>query len=101
MESAAQEIKKEISMDDLTAEEKTKVEQITAQIDINDSQGIIQYGVGAQSNISNFADSILDQVKAKDAGDVGSTLSNLMLTVKDLDVDSLSNESFLSKIPLI
>ncbi len=97
----AQEIKKEVSLKDLTADEKKKVEEIAAQIDINDSQGIIQYGVGAQSNISNFADSVLEQVKAKDAGEVGETLTDLMLTVKKLDVDSLSSESFMSKIPLI
>jgi len=96
-----QEIKKEVSLSDLTPQEKKRVEEISAQIDINDSQGIIQYGVGAQSNISNFADSILEQVKAKDAGEVGETLTDLMLTVKKLDVDSLSSESFLSKIPLL
>ena len=103
MEAAvqAQEIKKEVTLKDLTPEEKKKVEEIASQIDINDSQGIIQYGVGAQSNISNFADSILEQVKAKDAGEVGETLTDLMLTVKKLDVDSLSDESFVSKIPLI
>ncbi|HQO38970.1 MAG TPA: toxic anion resistance protein [Spirochaetota bacterium] len=97
----AQEIKKEVTLKDLSPEEKKKVDEIAAQIDINDSQGIIQYGVGAQSNISNFADSILEQVKAKDAGEVGETLTDLMLTVKKLDVDSLSGESFMSKIPLI
>lgn len=101
MESAVQEVKKEVSLNDLTPEQKQKVEQIAASIDINDSQGIIQYGVGAQSNISTFADSVLEQVKAKDAGDVGKTLTDLMLTVKDLDVDSLSSESFMSKIPLL
>lgn len=103
MESSvqAQEPKKELSINDLTADEKKKVEDLTSQININDSQGIIQYGIGAQSNISNFADSILEQVKAKDAGEVGATLTDLMLTVKKLDVDSLSSESFMSKIPLL
>ena len=85
----------------MTPEEKKRVDEILSQFDINDSQGVIQYGVGAQSNISNFADSILSQVKAKDTGEVGSTLTDLMLTVKGLDVESLNEESFLSKIPLL
>jgi uncharacterized protein YaaN involved in tellurite resistance len=72
-----------------------------SQIDVNDSQGIIQYGVGAQVNISNFADSILNQVKAKDAGEAGAVLTDLMLTVKKIDVESLSGDSLMSKIPLI
>lgn len=101
MGSAVQEVKQEISLNDLTPEQKQKVEQIASSIDINDSQGIIQYGVGAQTNISNFADNVLEQVKAKDAGDVGKTLTDLMLTVKELDVESLSSESFMSKIPLL
>lgn len=101
MGEAVQEIKKEASLNELTAEQKQKVEQIAAQIDVNDSQNIIQYGVGAQSNISNFADSILEQVKAKDAGEVGAVLTDLMLTVKKLDVESLSGESFMSKIPIL
>ncbi len=101
MEGAVQELKKEPSLNDLTGDQKQKVEQIMAQIDVNDSQSIIQYGVGAQTNISNFADSVLDQVKAKDAGEVGSVLTDLMLTVKKIDVDSLSSESLMSKIPLL
>ncbi len=101
MESAVQEVKQEVSLNDLTPEQKQKVDQIAASIDINDSQGIIQYGVGAQTNISSFADNVLEQVKAKDAGEIGKTLTDLMLTVKELDVESLSSESFMSKIPLL
>ena len=101
MGEAVQELKKEVSINDLTGDQKQKVEQIMAQIDVNDSNGIIQYGVGAQTNISNFADSILDQVKAKDAGEVGAVLTDLMLTVKKIDVDSLASESMMSKIPLL
>lgn len=101
MEGAVQELKKEPVLNDLTGEQKQKVEQIMAQIDVNDSQGIIQYGVGAQANISNFADNILEQVKAKDAGEAGAVLTDLMLTVKKIDVESLSSESLMSKIPLL
>ncbi len=101
MESAVQGLEQELKVEELTPEEKKRVDEILSQFDINDSQGVIQYGVGAQSNISNFADSILSQVKAKDTGEVGSTLTDLMLTVKGLDVESLNEESFLSKIPLL
>ncbi len=101
MEGAVQELKQEPSLNDLNGEQQNKVQQIMTQIDINDSQSIIQYGVGAQTNISNFADNILEQVKAKDAGEVGAVLTDLMLTVKKIDVDSLSGGGAMSKIPLI
>jgi len=90
-----------IDLSKLSEDEKAKVNDIASQIDINDSQGIIQYGVGAQSNISSFADTILDEVRTKDTGYAGEVLTDLMLTVKDLNVDSLSSGSFLSSIPLI
>ncbi len=92
---------RELAVVDLAPEEKKKVDGILAQFDIKDSQGILQYGVGAQSDISNFADSILSQVKAKDSGEVGETLTDLMLSVKKLDVDSLSEGGIMSKIPIL
>jgi len=92
----------ELALDKLTPEEKKKVDELSNQIDIFDSQGVIQYGVGAQSNISSFADTILTEIRAKDAGYAGEALSDLMLKVKGMNVDSLSSsDGFLSKIPII
>jgi len=92
----------DLALTKLSTEEKAKVAEIVSQIDVNDSQGIIQYGVSAQSNISNFADTILEQVKTKDTGEAGEVLTDLMLTVKGLKVDSLSSGgSFLANLPLI
>ncbi len=101
IETSPETMTKELTVAELSPEEKKKVDDILAQFDINDSQGILQYGVGAQSNISNFSDSVLSQVKAKDSGEVGETLTNLMLSVKKLDVDGLRGESVMSKIPIL
>jgi len=102
MDNLGQAQEQDLTLEKLTPEQKQKVEAIAADIDINDSQAIIQYGVGSQSNISNFADTILEQVRAKDAGYAGEILTDLMITVKDLKVDKLgSSGGFLSKIPII
>ncbi len=83
-------------------EELARVQEIKNQIKVDDSQGIITYGVGAQRDISTFADSILSEVRAKDSGYAGDILTNLVLKVKETDVDSLSGDGgFLSKIPFI
>lgn len=85
--------------DQFTPEERTRVDELVREIDISDSQAIIQYGVGAQKSISNFSDSVLEQIKAKDAGHVGEILTDLMLDVKTLDVESLSSkEGFFGKL---
>jgi uncharacterized protein YaaN involved in tellurite resistance len=92
----------EPTVKELTSEEKQKVDAMMKDLDIEDSQSIIQFGVGAQGNISSFADTILDGIRSKDAGEAGDILSDLMLQVKSLEVDKLSSsDGFLSKIPIL
>ncbi|MCP5502013.1 MAG: toxic anion resistance protein [Leptospiraceae bacterium] len=87
---------------DLAPEDQQKVRELAKQINIDDSQMVIQYGVEAQKSISEFSDQVLSQIRAKDTGETGEILSSLMLKMKDLDVDSLSEEdSFISKIPFL
>ena len=82
----------------LTPEQQQKVTEIKNAIDITDSQAIIQYGVQAQSNISSFSDTVLSQIRAKDSGRVGDILTELMVKVNELDVDSLGqNKGFSAK----
>jgi len=91
-----------IDLTQFSEEEKRKIQEITQTIDVKDTQGVLQYGIQSQANISRFADNVLEQVRAKDSGYVGEVLTNLMLKVQDLKVDSLSGkESFLEKIPLL
>ncbi len=86
----------------LNAEEKKKIVEIANQIDLKDSQFVLQYGVGIQSKISGFADTVLSDIRAKDADYVGEILTDLMLKVKDVDVSGLgTGEGFLTKIPLL
>lgn len=91
-----------IDINQFNADEKKKIKDIASQINIEDTQGIIVYGVGAQREISNFSDTILNEIKAKDASYVGDILTDLVLKVKDLKVDSLTGRGgFFDGIPLI
>ena len=89
----------ETQIEELTPEQRNRVNEIKESIDLMDSQAAIQYGVGAQRNISNFADNILTQIRSKDSGYVGDMMSELMIKVKDVGVDKLGEESFLDKLP--
>jgi uncharacterized protein YaaN involved in tellurite resistance len=93
--------KEVVDISKLTPEELSKVESIKSQINISDSQAIITYGVGAQREISNFSDNILNEVRTKDSGYVGNILSDLVFKIKDLKVDGLGSGSVVSKIPII
>lgn len=101
MDIAAQQPQEVTAFEKLSEDEKKKVEEIKGSFNVDDSQEIIQFGVGAQSKISGFADSILEQIRAKDAGLAGEVLTELMLKVKEIDVESLSEGNFVSKIPII
>jgi len=87
----------------LSEEEKKQLEEIKNRIDTSDPNTILQYGTGIQSNISKAADSILKEVHTKDTGDVGKILNDLVLKIRELDVDTLADEGggLLSKIPFI
>ena len=87
-------------VEELSPEQKARVEEVKNSIDLIDSQAVLQYGVGAQRNISSFSDNILTQVRSKDSGYVGELMSDLVLKVKEVDVDGL-DEGFLDKLPFL
>jgi len=74
----------------LPPEQLEKAKAIVAQIKTDDSQAIIMFGVGAQKEISTFANSVLEHVRSKDSGYVGDILTNLVTDVKGLNVDGLN-----------
>jgi len=88
-----------IPFEKLTKKEKDKVDKIVKEIDITDSEAVIQYGVSVQSDISEFSDDVLDKVKSNESGYVGEVLSDLMVKVKEVDVDDIAGkQGFFAKL---
>ena len=73
-----------VVMDDslLSEEERVQVEEFSKKIDITDSSLVLQYGAAAQKNIASFSENALSSVRSKDLGEIGETLSNLVVEVK-------------------
>lgn len=65
----------------LSTEEKEMVEQFSSEINIEDVNQIVNYGMKAQTNISNFSTSILQKVKTYDLGDIGDSLKELTIAL--------------------
>lgn len=74
---------------EMSPEDRQRVLDIAAQINVSDSQNVIQYGNLAQSDISKFSDAMLDQIRAKDSGEVGEALTDLLVRVQDLNIDAI------------
>ena len=69
----------------LTEEEKKMVDDFVEKIDINNSNSILQYGVGAQKKIADFSETALSNVKTEDLGEVGEMLSNVVNELKTFE----------------
>ena len=74
-----------LNYDNLTEEEKKAIDEFTAKIDVSDSTQILQFGAAAQDKVAQFSDTILQNVKTKDLGDVGDLLANLVAEIKNFD----------------
>jgi len=74
----------------LNTEEMSRVNEIMEAIKEDDPQNIIQYGMQAQTKISNFADTVISEYKNKDTGYVGEIVKELMIQVKNVNMDDLS-----------
>lgn len=71
----------------LSPEEKKIVDDFAKQIDLNKSNQILQYGVGAQKKIADFSEAALNNVKTKDLGEIGEMLSGVVTELKSFDVE--------------
>ena len=73
-----------VQMDDslMNDAEKKAVEDFSKKIDIMDSNMILQYGAAAQKNVASFSENALTSVRTKDLGEVGKSLSELVVELK-------------------
>ncbi|MDY3280888.1 toxic anion resistance protein [Dysosmobacter sp.] len=73
-----------VEMDErlLSDAEKKAVEEFSKKIDIMDSNMVLQYGAAAQKNVAGFSESALKSVRTKDLGEVGQSLSELVVELK-------------------
>ncbi|HEY5386724.1 MAG TPA: toxic anion resistance protein [Thermoleophilia bacterium] len=85
----------------LSPTDLARVAEVRASVDISNAQSVLSYGLPAQSRIANFADSLLGDVRNKDAGAGGEALTDLLKRVRELDIDALSAGSGRAKIPIL
>ena len=71
----------------LTPEEQAAVTAFANQIDLTNSNMILQYGAGTQKKMADFSENALDKVRSKDLGEVGALLTDVVAELKDFDVD--------------
>ena len=70
----------------LSAEELKQVEDFSKQIDISNTTGIMNYGVGTQKKLADFSEKAIDNVRTKDMGQVGDMITDLVTQLKSFDI---------------
>ena len=73
--------------DSLTPEERAQVEEFSHQIDVSNSQQVLQYGAGAQKKMADFSQMALDKVRTQDLGEAGELIAGVVAELKGFDAE--------------
>ena len=71
-------------------------DEIKKEIDLTDINTVILYGSKVQENIEKISNNMLEGVKNNDLGSVGESLENMVMSIKNFDVDELNPTKKLS-----
>ncbi|MGK9175867.1 toxic anion resistance protein [Yokenella regensburgei] len=86
----------------LNESEEKEIESLLDQINFSDPTLSLSWGVKAMAGIANFSDTLMQHVRAKDAGAIGEQLTDLLLHIKRIEPTAFNNKkSVLTRIPLI
>ena len=62
----------------LSEKEKSEISEFSKKIDLAKSADILQYGLPAQTKVSQFSESALSSIRTKDMGEVGGMITDLV-----------------------
>ena len=74
----------------LTPEEQEMVDNFASQIDVTNTQAIMNYGAGTQKKMAEFSERAIGNVRTKDIGEVGDMITSLVTELKNFDVEENS-----------
>lgn len=77
------------SYSDADQAKKAKIEKHLSEIDVQDSKSIMFFGSGAQEQLTEISNSMLEGVKNKDVGSAGMALNDMVATIRGFDIDDL------------
>ncbi len=70
-----------------TDAEKKQISDFAEQINVTDSNMILQYGSAAQQKLADFSEKALENVRTQDLGKVGDMLAGVVTELKDFNAD--------------
>ncbi|HJB91361.1 MAG TPA: toxic anion resistance protein [Candidatus Eisenbergiella merdigallinarum] len=69
----------------LSESEQKQVDAFVRQIDLTNSQLVLQYGAGSQKKIADFSEAALGNVRTKDLGEIGEELTRVVTELRSFE----------------
>lgn len=94
----------EVTLGNLSLEEKQRYEVMASSIDEKNPNSIINFASDLQRTLSSQSDSFLKNVRKSDSGEVGGLINDLLVELNYVDVDELDAKGFkkfLKNIPIL
>lgn len=83
----------------LQPDERQRIDQIKQSVDLTSATSVLNFGLQSERQIAQFADTVLDQVMAKDMGPIHDRLSEIKLIANGLSADRLQdNKGFIGRL---
>ncbi len=78
----------------LSPKEQQQVDAFVKQIDLANSQMVLQYGASSQKKIADFSETALSKVRTKDLGEIGNDLASVVTELKSIDEEEEDKSLF-------
>ncbi|WP_372989012.1 toxic anion resistance protein [Sulfitobacter sp.] len=78
-----------ITLDKADGPMSAEIKSRMAEIDMEDTHSIIGFGSGAQAELQEISQAMLQDVRNKDIGPAGDSLRNIVTTIRDFSVSEL------------
>lgn len=88
------------TFENLPAEQQETARQLAEQIDVTDTDAVLNYGSAAQQKIGDFSHNVLNHVQNQDTGVIGESINQLMFHLQESNPDELveQNQNFIQRI---
>lgn len=78
-----------VSLENADAPQSAEIKSRMAEIDMGDTQSIIGFGSGAQAELQEISQAMLQDVRNKDVGPAGDSLRTIVTTIRGFSVSEL------------
>lgn len=84
----------------LPAEQQEQARKLAEQIDITDTDSVLNYGSAAQQKIGDFSHNVLNHVQNQETGTIGNAINDLMFQLEESNPDELvqENQNFIQRL---